>query len=78
MSNLFKGAMLFAGGAAVGAAAALLLTTKAGEEIRSQIADLAQDLKKCAQDYCEQVKQDLAQAEVKAEEAQVTEQKSEA
>ena len=59
MANLFKGAALFLGGAAVGAAAALLLNTKTGEEIRNQIANLAQDLRKSAQDYCEQVKADI-------------------
>ena len=45
MSNLFKGAALFAGGALVGAAAALLLTTKKGEEIRHELSDLAREWK---------------------------------
>ena len=75
MANLFKGAALFLGGAAVGAAAALLLNTKTGEEIRSQIADLAQDLKKSAQDYCEQVKADI---ETRVEVAKPAEAKEEA
>lgn len=65
MSNLFKGAALFIGGALVGAAAALLLTPKTGEEVRKEIADLAEEAKKQAQGYCEQVKQDLAKAEAK-------------
>ena len=51
-----KGAALFLGGAALGAAVALLLTTKTGEQMRGELADLAKDLKKNAQDYCEQVK----------------------
>ena len=69
MSNLSKGLALFIGGAVVGAAAALFLTTKKGEEIRQELSDLASEAKKRAQDYCEQVKQDLAevQAEVEAE-----------
>ena len=68
MSNLFKGAALFIGGALVGAAAALLLTPKSGEEVRKEIADLAEEAKKQAQGYCEQVKQDLAKAEAAVEE----------
>lgn len=45
MSNLFKGAALFAGGALVGAATALLLTTKKGEEIRHELSDMAREWK---------------------------------
>jgi len=68
MNNLFKGAALFIGGAIAGAAAALLLTPKTGEEVRKEIADLAQDVKKSAQDYCEQMKKELTDkvAELKA------------
>ena len=62
MSNLFRGAALFIGGALVGATAALLLSPKSGEEIRHQIADYADEAKKRMQDYCEQLKQDLAEA----------------
>ena len=62
MSNLFRGAALFIGGALVGAAAAMLLTPKTGEEIRQQIADYAEEAKKHMQDYCDQLKQDLAEA----------------
>lgn len=81
MNNLFKGAALFIGGAAVGAAVALLLTPKTGEEVRKEIADLAQDLKKSAQDYCEQVKQELTQqveAVAEAAEAKLKEPQKEA
>jgi gas vesicle protein len=75
MSNLFKGAALFVGGALIGAAAALLLTPKTGEEVRKNLADLAEDAKKHAQDYCERVKKELAEAEaaVEAAEAQAKE-----
>jgi gas vesicle protein len=62
MSNLGKGAALFVGGAIVGAAVALLLAPKSGEEIRQQMADYADEAKKRMQDYCEQLKQDLAEA----------------
>lgn len=61
MSQLFKGAALFIGGALVGAAAALLLTPKTGEEMRKELADLADEVKKNAQEYCEQLKQNLSE-----------------
>ena len=64
MKDLIKGAALFIGGAMVGAAAALLLTPKTGEEVRKEIKDLAEEAKKQVQDYCEKVKQDLAEANV--------------
>ena len=70
MSNLFKGAALFVGGALIGAAAALRLTPKTGEEVRKNLADLAEDAKKHAQDYCERVKKELAEAEAAVEEAE--------
>ena len=62
MKNLFRGAALFIGGALVGAAAAMLLTPKNGEEVRQQIADYAEEAKKHMQDYCDRLKQDLAEA----------------
>jgi gas vesicle protein len=67
MSSLSKGLALFIGGAMVGAAAALLLTPKKGEELRQELTDLAAEAKKRAQDYCEQVKKDLAEATAAAE-----------
>lgn len=69
MSNIVKGAALFIGGALVGAAAALLLAPKKGEEMRKDLSDLASEAKKQAQDYYEQVKKDLAEAEAKLEDA---------
>jgi len=68
MSQLFKGAALFVGGALVGAAAALLLTPKTGEEVRKELADLADEVKKNAQEYCEQAKQHLSEAKQHLEE----------
>lgn len=55
MKKLF----IFAAGAALGAAVALLLAPKSGEETREDLKDLAQDATKRAHDYCEQVKKDL-------------------
>ena len=77
MSSLSKGLALFIGGAIAGAAAALLLTPKKGEEVRQELADLAAEAKKRAQQYCEQVKQDLAEAKAAAE-AEVKEPEKEA
>ena len=68
MSSLSKGLTLFIGGAIVGATAALLLTPKKGEELRQELADLASEAKKRAHDFCEQVKQDMAQHEATCEE----------
>jgi len=61
MKDLIKGAALLIGGAVIGAAAALLLTPKTGEEVRKEIKDLAEEAKKRAQDVCEQVKQNLSE-----------------
>lgn len=69
MNNLFKGAALFIGGAIVGAAVALLLAPKTGEETRKEVADLMDELKKGAQDYCEQAKQKVQQINKQAKEA---------
>jgi len=76
MNNLFKGAALFIGGALVGAVAALLVTPKTGEEIRKQIADLAEETKDSVKDYCEQLKNDISAA-CKAEEPKAEEPKAE-
>lgn len=67
MNNLIKTTFVFAAGAAVGAAVALLLAPKSGEQLRSQIVDLANDAQKRVQDYCEQLKQDLTQANTPAQ-----------
>lgn len=67
MNDLFKGTLLLAGGIIIGAAAALLVAPQTGEETRKQIADFAEDAKKRAKDYCEQVKQELAEAKAAME-----------
>lgn len=78
MSNFSKGAALFIGGAIVGATVALLLSPKTGEEIRQQLSDYADEAKKRMQDYCEQLKQDLAQTNCPAQEPEVEPAKKEA
>lgn len=65
MKKLF----IFAAGAAVGAAVALLLAPKSGEEMREELKGLAQDATKRAQDYCAQVKKDLEAAVAAEKEA---------
>jgi len=78
MKDLIKSTLLVATGAAIGAAVALLLTPKTGEQVREQIKDLAEEakgraqgfaenVKTRAQEYCEQVKQNLAEANAVAE-----------
>lgn len=67
MGNLSKGLALFIGGAVVGAAAAILLTPEKKEEIRQNLTDLAAKAEKRAQEFCEQLKQDLAEANATAE-----------
>ena len=69
MANLFKGAALFIGGAIAGAAAAMLLSPQTAEKVRHELSDLATEAKKRAQGYCEQVKNDFAQAQAAAENA---------
>ena len=78
MNNLFKGAALFIGGALVGATAALLLSPKNGEEMRQQLADYADEAKKRMQNYCEQLKQDLAEANAREQAGQAEQEKKEA
>ena len=74
MGNLFKGTALFIGGAIVGAAAALLLAPKKGEELRQDLADLAEEAKDRAQNFCEQVRQEMTQAQTQPQaEAQTQE-----
>lgn len=65
--DFVKGTLLLAGGIVIGAAAALLVAPQTGEETRKQIADFAEDAKKRAKDYCEQLKQELAEAKAAAE-----------
>lgn len=59
MNNALKGIALFFGGAVAGAAVALMLTPKNGEEIRKELRDLAEEAKKRADDFCEQVKTEI-------------------
>ena len=68
MNNLFKGAALFIGGAMVGAAIALLLTPKTGEQIREDLSGLMDEVKKNAHNYCEQAKQAAEQIKQQVQE----------
>lgn len=77
MKDLVKGAALLLGGAVLGAAAALLLTPKTGEQVREQIKDITEDAKKRAQDYCDQLKKDLAEVVADIKEAKAEEPKAE-
>ena len=77
MKDLVKGAALLLGGAVLGAAAALLLTPKTGEQVREQIKDITEDAKKRAQDYCDQLKKDLAEVVADIKEAKAEEPKTE-
>ena len=61
MNNLIKGGLLFLGGAAVGAAVALLLAPKTGEETRKELSDLATKAKKRAEEYSAKIKETLAE-----------------
>lgn len=69
MNDFFKGMALFVGGAIAGAATALLLSPKSGEELRKDIVDLAADAKKRTQEYYEQVKKEAQRVEAAAEAA---------
>lgn len=69
MNDFLKGMALFVGGAIAGAAAALLLSPKSGEELRKDIVDLAADAKKRTQEYCAQVKEEMEHMEAAAEAA---------
>lgn len=62
MNDFIKGSLIFLGGAAVGAAVALLLSPKTGEQTRQQLLDLAESAKKRAEDYCAQVKEQINNA----------------
>ena len=64
MKDLIKGTLLLTGGIVLGATAALLLAPQTREETLQKLSDLAGEAKKRAQDFCDQVKQDLAQNEV--------------
>ena len=69
MSNLFKGAALFIGGALAGAAAVLLLSPETRDEVRKQVSECAREAQARMQQYAEKLKQDLAEANSAAETA---------
>ena len=73
MNDFIKGTLLLAGGIVIGAAAALIVAPQTGEETRKQIAEVAEDAKKRAKDYCEQLKQELAEVQAQVAAAEQTE-----
>ena len=54
--RMIKGALLFAAGAAVGAAGAMWLMSDQGKKVRGELRDLASQTKDKMQEYCEQAK----------------------
>lgn len=57
---------MFIGGAVAGAAAVLLLTSENGKEVREKLSGFASEAKKRAQEFCEQVKENMAEAQAEA------------
>ena len=55
MSNLFKGAALFIGGALTGAAAVLLLSPETRDEVRKQVSECAREAQERMQQYAEKL-----------------------
>ena len=56
--KMIKGALLFAAGAAVGAAGAMWLMSESGKELREELRDLATQAKDKVQECCEQSKEE--------------------
>lgn len=59
MKDFLKTALIFAGGAAVGAAVAMFLTPESGEEMRKDARRIAGEAKKRLADYYEQLKENI-------------------
>ena len=57
--KMIKGALLFAAGAAVGAAGAIWLMSDAGKEMRGELRNLASQAKEKMQECYEQVKEEM-------------------
>lgn len=66
--RMIKGALLFAAGAAVGAAGAMWLMSDSGKKARGELRDLASQAKDKFREYCEQAKQEMESAGQAAEE----------
>ena len=66
MSNLFKGAALFVGGALVGAAAVVLLSAKTDGQVQNDLSDLLAGVKKRVKECYNQVKTDLDESQAEA------------
>ena len=59
MKDFLKTALIFAGGAAVGAAVAMFLAPESGEELRKDARRIAKETKKRIADYYEQIKENI-------------------
>lgn len=59
MKDFLKTALIFAGGAAVGAAVAMFLAPESGEELRKDARRIAKEAKKRIADYYEQIKENI-------------------
>ena len=57
--KMIKGALLFAAGAAVGAAGAMWLMSESGKELREELRDLATQAKDKVQECCKQIKEEV-------------------
>ena len=57
--KLIKGALVFAAGAAVGAAGVIWLMSDSGKEVRSELLDLAEQAKEKVHECCEKVQQEM-------------------
>lgn len=57
--KMIKGALLFAAGAAVGAAGAMWLMSDAGKEVRGELRNLASQAKDKMHECYEQVKEEM-------------------
>ena len=61
MKDLIKSALVFAGGAAVGAAAVLMLTTPEGKELQKKLKEHLKDAKKACEDAMKKAEETFAQ-----------------
>ena len=59
LNRLFKDALLFTAGAAVGITGAMWLMSDSGKEAREELKDLAAQAKDKLHECCEQVKQEM-------------------
>ena len=71
MSNLFKGAALFIGGAIAGAAAMLLLSPENLEKVRKEVSDLKAKAEEKVEELSKETKDESKEAKVKSRKSKV-------